>query len=268
MQEFDYKDSSFNLEDCATSDLFIHTGADGFSFLVRNANTLAIRQFHLHSFNSSGTHLLIRKIRESVEGNELLQQSFSKTTLLLTDRSFSMIPESVYSDKLTDFLYHNKRKHDEKTVVVPVQHKNAFLTFSVAHDLFDFLTMMFPGAAVSHEIVMLSQNSEALGYPHIHFHFHAGWFYALSCNSAGLEFVNTFEYRNENDLIYFILSLTQTLEMGTLPVILSGRIVKGDNLFNSIRKYIPKAEITEFNSDIQPGMENFPSQYLPGIIPF
>jgi hypothetical protein len=268
MQDIVLKDNSFNMTGCADSDLYIQVGTDGFSFLVRDPVSKAIRQFHLYPFNSSGSHLIIRKIRDILAENEILQQSFSKTTLLFTDRRFTLIPEILYSDKLTDFLLQVKQKQGEEseTIVVPIQQIKAFLAFSVSKDLFDFLTTTFPGIIVSHEIYPLIHNTGLLNTPVLNFHIHSSWFYALTFGAKGMEFLNTFEYRNETDMVYYMLSVMEQLNQSTLPVVISGKIDRDDVLFSVIRKYIPRAEIAAYDVENHPLKEGFPCHYLPGII--
>jgi hypothetical protein len=250
MQNISFRDKSFSSADCHLYDLSIHCSPDGFSFLIQHSGTGSLLLCNHYPFGIAGYQMLLRKIMELIAGNELLNQSFRKTTILFGDRQLSLVPEMLWSEKLSEFLLSSGKKIEVEleTIVVPVQQIGAFLVFKTGKELFETLNQAFPGAEITHEVYPILHHLNSNTESYLLFHMHSAWFYALSAKEGKLEFINSFDYKNETDMLFYMLSVIKEFNTGNQPVIVSGWIDPEDSRFILIKKHIPGA-VLAFQND-------------------
>jgi hypothetical protein len=247
MQNLSFTDSSFSAADSSRCELTIFCFPDSFSILVRQPEMKSVLHFRHTPFRYAGYHMLLRRLKELIPGDELLGLPFRKTTIVLGDRHLVIVPESLYSDKLPDYLFPEKKKQETETetVVISVGQTEANLVFLAGKELFDFLTVSFPGAEITHEMVPFLLAAQSNQTPVLTFHFHSEWFWAIATGNGRIEFVNSFDYQNETDMLYYVLSVVNNFRTGDAPVILTGQIGSDDSRFRMISKYIPSAFLPE-----------------------
>lgn len=247
MQNLSFTDSSFTAADSSRCELTIFCCPDSFSILIRQPEVNSVLHFRHIPLRYSGYHMLLRRLKELIPADEWLGLPFRKTTIVLGDRNLVMVPGSLYSDKLPDYLFPERKKQEEETetVVIPFGQVEANLVFLTGKELFDFLTVTFPGAEITHEIYPHLFAAQTIPTPALTFHFHWGWFWAIASANGRIEFVNSFEYQNETDMLYFVLSVVHNFREGDAPVFLTGQIGEEDSRFRMIKKYLPSARLPE-----------------------
>jgi hypothetical protein len=265
MQNLSYTDKIFSADDCSLYDLTVICCLDGFSLMIRQPESKSVLHFQHFPFRYAGYQMLLRSIKELIPENKLLSMAFRKTTIVLGDRHLVLIPGNLWSVKLPEYLFPEKKKFEAETetVVIPLSQIAANLVFRTGKELFDFLTLTFPGAEITHETSPLILTSLSDPAPALIFYFHSGWFWALSAGDGKLSYINSFEYNNETDMLYFMLAVVRTFRPGESPVILSGWIDEDDTRFRMIRKYLPDAK---FPAAVGPVADTIPlNRYLYGF---
>jgi len=272
MQEYIFQDTSFVLTESAQYNLSIQVSLDGFSFVVHHPITRAIPVFHYHPFLNPGHQFIHRKIKDIIADNELLRQPYGQTEILFSAPLFFLLPAILFSDKLGHYLLQSKPGFTEEyeTIVIPLQQPESHLVFAAGKMVYDYLTGIFPGAAISHEVTRLIHYTLSGQAPLLHFHMHDTWFYALENNGKGIGFLNTFDYRSETDLIYFMLSVLSKIKIkaGSIPVTLSGPVSFDSEKLRMIREHIPNAAVAAFPDRLTSAPGNLPFHCLPGILSF
>ena len=125
-----------------------------------------------------------------------------------------------------------------EVIAVPVRTQGALLVFRTGKEIYDYLTLTFPGAAIFHEVLPLLQQT-AGQESGLWFHLHDSWFYAVSLDAGKVNFLNSFEFRSETDMLYFMLAVNREFNPGNHPVILSGWIAPEDPRIALMRRYFP-----------------------------
>jgi hypothetical protein len=241
MQKISFRDNAFLPTDCHLYDLSVHCSLEGLSILILRPGSESLLLCDHYPFGNAGYQILHRKIREWISGHDLLNRTFSKTTILLGDRQVSLVPETLFSEKLSEFLFSAGKKQELETesVVVELQQMGANLIFRTGMELFETLNLVFPGAEVTHEVVPLLQHLVTNPDSRMHFHMHSSWFYALAVKEGKLEFINSFDYKNETDMLYYMLSVIREFNHRNHPVVISGFIDPEDSRFILIKKHLP-----------------------------
>jgi len=73
----------------------------------------------------------------------------------------------------------------------------------------------------------------------LRFHLHDSWFYAIAEEQGKLQLINSFSFRNVNDMLYFMLAVNREFNPKRHPVSLSGWIEPDDPRLTTIRSYFP-----------------------------
>jgi hypothetical protein len=268
MQNISFRDKAFLLTECGLYDLSVHCSPDGLSFLVRHSGSGSLLLCNHYPFRTAGYQMLLRKIRELITGQPFLNQTFRKTTIFFGDRQLSLVPETLWSEKFSEFLFSTTRKEEAETesIIVSLQQMAAFLVFRTGKELFETLNLVFPGTEITHEVVPLLQHLVSKPDSRLHFHMHSSWFYALSVKEGKLEFINSFNYKNETEMLYYMLSVIKEFNSGNHPVIISGWIDPEDSRFILIKKHLPGAIAAE-QSDGNPFPDGrWASRYFYGFL--
>jgi len=239
----------------AQTDLSIRAGLDGFSFYAAEESGKVVFLKN-HEFFIEKENLLLRKFGELL--HELGGHSFRNVTVYFTDKDFNLIPEPYFSDKLKKFplsaKYHTGEERESFQIQLP--EIGASLVFYVPVKLSVSFSTAFPGCRFSHEIIPLLQYTGTRKDTFMILHLHASWFICVVVKEGILCLVNTFGYHHNNDLLFFILSLTDHFRMENKPVLVSGHGHRFDEKFRLIRNYLAGAKEFSF----YPG----PGSLLPG----
>jgi hypothetical protein len=240
MHPISFRDTVFSTADANQYDLSVFCSPDGISFLVIQSGSVLLCEHY--PFNMAGHQMVLRKIRDLAASHELFGQPFRKTTIHFGDRQISLVPETIWSEKPTEFIHGSEKKQDTETesVVVSLHQMGACLVFRTGKELFDYLNLVFPGAGITHEVVPLLQHLQSNRDTGIHFHMHSFWFYAILFQEGKLEFINSFQYKNETDMLYYMLSVVREFRSTHQPVFISGWIEPEDSRFILIKKHIPE----------------------------
>jgi hypothetical protein len=250
------------------NDLSIQAGLDGFSFMVRPAGSDAITYFRHNTAQFTNYNLLLRNFRALTEGDAISNRVFNKVSFILSDRNFSLIPTTLYSEKLLNFLFPAKQKPDPREIIVNhVEHPDAMLAFSIPKSIADFVIEKFPGSMVEHEASKLISNFKNIRDA-LFIHFHNSWFYAINGSEDRHFFINNFEFREETDIFYYLTAIIQHLDLKENPVYLSGEIGQNDEKYLFLKKNLPRVEILTSlpGKPISLSAGEVPFQMLPGMI--
>jgi hypothetical protein len=236
--------SSDHIIDIQT-ELSIRAGLDGFSFYAtRESGEIVF--YKKFEFLIEKENLLIRKFSELLHEPLLTGYRFNTVTVYFSGKEFNLIPELFFSEKLKKFplsvKYHSGDERESFQLQLPGIGAN--LVYYVPAKLTAFFSTAFPGCRFSHEIIPVLQYAGTRKDSFMILLLHASWFTCAVIEEGLLSLISTFRYHHDNDLLFFILSLTNHFSMEDKPVLVSGRDHRFDEKFRLIRNYL--AEATEF----------------------
>lgn len=243
------KHSLSELTDLSLCDLSIHAGHDGFLFFAENCETGKIIFRQQFRFFTENTNILVRKIREIIENHKVLRGSYRTTTVYLAESNFSLIPEPFFSEKIANYPLSLRQKSERETIVLPLHYLDAFLIFNTGNHLIGFFSETFPGCLISHEISPVIHRLKNNFTSFINFHIHSSWFYSIAMINNKIDMVNTFEYRNDEDLVFFILTVINHYDPDNVPVLISGWDDEIESNYQLIRKFVSGSEKFQFYPD-------------------
>jgi hypothetical protein len=270
MKEFHFQQETFGVNKDVLYDLSIQASLDGFSFIFQRVDSNDIEYFQYFPAQFTNYSHLLRNFREITESDAISNREVNKVSIILSDRNFSLVPPLLYSDKLLGYLFPAKQKQDARDIIVNhLEHPDATLTFSIPKSIADFVIEKFPGCSVEHAVSRIISNF----YPAkevLYIHFHTSWFYALTGMDSQHFYVNSFEFREETDILYYLSAIIQQLGLTGNPVFLSGLISQDDEKYIFLKKNLPRVEILKSlpGKKIDLNTGGIPFQLLPGMIIF
>ncbi len=250
MAEYAYLDESLDINQTGMYHLSVQAGLNGLSFSILNIpenKYVALKHYPLVHEDHQG---YLEGLRRVAEQDEFLRRSYRSVAVMPVSRRSTVIPAPLYrEEEKENFLRFNLSPAgaDERIRTWPLRGLDARVVFAVEKELDDLLETLFPEARMIHQTVpFLEGIVRYLGSkgkePAVHVNVHDDLFDLAVFRGSVLQMVNTFRYRQVNDIVYFILYTFRTLEPdpSATPVVLQGKVNHNSSLVETLRRYIKK----------------------------
>lgn len=271
MGELEYRKATLDLSACSRYELSIQVSLDGFLFSVCTPGPGDILWWKSVPGEHIGYGQLLRSVKEHLPAELRSAPSFGGVSVALADPRFSLIPQPLFSDKVATQLLGPSQPSmaDTETVITPLHQFDAVLAFPFPEELALFFRQHFPGCLITHEMALLLRNFSHFLPGGLYVHLHRSWFTLISFREGKPDVVNTFEYRTEYDLLYYILSFLNLPGNRDLTVTLSGGLHQEESPFLLLKKHVPRVTLIGTSCPEQAGgfPPEIPLQWLPGLMP-
>jgi hypothetical protein len=248
MHELSLIDNSFRKEYTNTCHLSVQADLHGFSFCVfdhQQRKHVAFRKYFLQTNRS--TDNFVKQLEELLKNDELLRLPYSASLFLFLSQKSTLVPD-VYFDQHTLKSY---LEFNHELDVLDEIHYNylpsvdAYNVFALHTYIASVISSHFKNVRFFHQampyIEKVSEYSDirqkqimAVNINH--------YFIDLAVSSDGkLKLYNTFQYKEQTDLLYFILYICKQFEIDPLhlELVLSGELSDLMSYRDTIREYIP-----------------------------
>ncbi len=186
----------------------------------------------------------------------VLKKKFKACKVIWEGNKSTLIPEVLYEEdeekKLLSFnievdsddlIFHDLLTDFQAVNIFAIPQKaNHILTRTLAVDHLSHIS------SVLIKSILLTYR-EHLTHPKVFLNVRDGWFDLIILDQIKLHYVNMFEFRQPEDLVYYIIYVLDQLGFNSekVEVILMGKINKNSTLSNLIFKYIRKVEFARRN---------------------
>ncbi len=245
MQQLNYRNKEFTVSRCASCNLSILAGPDGFCFAIYQPGTGDILLYQSVYFPNAGERLLLEKLIPALEKESLLQQEFKECFFVIAGSSCAFIPANCHSERLVSYLLPAKQPAAGLRILksAPLDPFPGFVAFPVYAPMLEQVTNKHPDCRVEHEAAVLLRNMAASGPSTLLFHLHSTWLHALCIRNSELLFANTFETRSDTDRAYYMRLVIKQLEWQESPVLVTGSANKNGMLPSLLRELVPEAVV-------------------------
>jgi hypothetical protein len=248
MPELSYVDRSFIKENARNCSIYIQADKSGLAYCILDNSQGAhviFRKYRFENIHLTGD--LLRKITETFDKDEYLTLSYHSVRFLGYSRQSTLVPSSYFdNDTLTDLLKFNIAGESVGEVfhnyISPLQVYNIF---SLPRELISLIILHYNKVEISHQATPflwhLSYQSEELNKAAVYTGLNPDFFDIAVMQNNELKLYNTFEFVNETDLLYYILSVYNQLgfEPREVPLVLSGELSSKLIYYDTLRQYIP-----------------------------
>lgn len=234
--------------------LSIQISLSGLSFCILNKQYNTIEYLKSVFFEKKATPFeTLERLITALNTNTIFEQNFSNVLLIYQNELSSFVPKPLFDENNsadylkfnakilnTDFIVYDEIEiNDSVNVFVPYININNYIfdrfgAFEYKHASTILIESLLEKETSSKDTKMYVNVSKT--------HFEI-----IVIEKGELLFYNTFEYLTKEDFIYFILFTVEQLELNpeTLPVLLMGEILKDDDLYEVVYKYIRFVEFVQ-----------------------
>lgn len=252
MQHLLLVDETFDLNFTQEYHLSIQFSLDGFSFCIRDG----IQNKYIYLFHkelTGNTQFLTRKLKDIYTEFEILEADFKTTTLLYSSPGkFNLIPDYLFSegDALDYYQLNHELEEWEMLYHLPLQKFKTVLQVAIPKKAKVFFQEKHPGTMIQNDITLfLDQRRYQTGdSPLFTIHLYKNQL-TIGAVEEKILFCNSFYYTNENDLLYYMMNVANSLQRDDLKVFLNGRVNKRSAIYHRLRQYFKDVVILERTSD-------------------
>ena len=227
--------------------LSIQASLSGLSFFVFNTDTDHIVDLIHKPFEKKLTpQELLDQLMHCFNTHEVLQQSFSKTTLIHDNEMVTLVPSAIFEEEhLSDYLKYNTKifKTDFITYDV-IKNDDIMIVYVPFVNINNYIFERFGSFEYKHSttvaldrILQIQKNSPKSS---MHINIADTYFDLVVSKLNTLQLYNRFEYQTKEDFIYYVLFVVEQLGLNPeeLECVLMGTIEKEDELYSIAYKYI------------------------------
>jgi hypothetical protein len=172
--------------------------------------------------------------------------SNEKQHVVFIHDNYTIVPEALYVAEKKEQLYEMVLPMDKFHGVYAIQSGSQIILYALNDMFVQSIKHIFPGINLHHHTTfliqsytqMIDKNKKDRLYVNLHANFLEIFYY----NKQQFVFHNHFPFESDTDIIYFLLSVSETLEIPSdkLEVIISGQFSNQSPLIGLMKKYIPQ----------------------------
>ncbi len=277
MKNFSEFDKSFNISKISSYKLSIEIGYFGYSYCITDTIRKQVIALSHKNFDSKIENKeLLPQIEKAIKRDVYLNKNYKSVDFIYNTSKFTIVPADFFDKKLLkSFLKFGNVIHNyEELHFNKLKNINAYNVFAIPSYLTTFLVNKFPEISFQQQATPLinyyvekNKLSKSLA-PSVVLNIAQDKIEVLILKGKDLLFYNIFDYRTENDILYYLLNTIDKLDIDTnkLELILSGDIEGRQSLHLSLQKYIPEIKFAVTSKDFNYNITNVPEHFLSNII--
>ena len=243
-----YIDPSISLDDLSGHELIVEIHNDSLLFAIYEPNAGIFMGCGQFTSSTPGALNVVLESQGWLRGKTL------ETKILTGNAKNTILPSGLFKGTFTPGYLDFNYGQDEKAVTfideLPSQlSKNIF---ALPYPLFLLVSKAWPGSPVNHVSTFMIEclPKNATGTPgawQVVAYIHPGSIAILSFKGEDLAFFNTFEYRTDEDALFYLLVVIDQLGLdpSSLELVLCGHVFKGDPVYVLFTRYIKQVRFAD-----------------------
>jgi hypothetical protein len=237
-------DETLDINSTENYELSVQASPDGFSFCL--LDTIRNKFVLIRSFEpEDNKYFNADKIKELLSKDDFLTKHYKKINIVMPSPKFTLIPAPLFDPGKKDeyFTFNHIKEEGNMIIVNKINDPDTYLVFSISKTIYDLLNGFYPGVHPYHQLKPLfdhiSHIRKSVNGNYIQIHVEREFFNLIIFNNNLLKFCNSFNYRNLNDILYFVLNAFKKLDIKQEETIyFSGLTEKYDDLSSNFSMYI------------------------------
>lgn len=246
MAEINLLDKSFNKVNSDNCHISIQVEADGFCFCILDIERKHYIAFRKYKFEkTSDVTIFTDKLESCINGDELLTSSYRSSSLIYLTQKSTFVPDIFFDEiNLRDYFEFNHPLEDlDEIHYNNIDEINASNVFVIPNYVANLFYSRFRGIKYFHQAtpfvksILKDFNKDAS----VHINLNDVFFDIAVKQNNKLILYNTFLYKNDTDLLYYILFIINQLKIDSkvIPFTLSGELSDRIAYQEALSKYIP-----------------------------
>lgn len=257
MRNICFIDKTFDNTQTLLYHLSIQISLDGFSFCILDipkGKYIVLKEFPLYLKRS---RLILKRLDEIIATEEVLSREFKSIEISFETPRVTLVPQVIYSRGTAERYFHfNHLPEKANTVTKTLLTKaGAWCIFDIPSNLNDYLQQKFPKAELRHHAYpliesALKHNKSNEGKKEVHLNFGRHHFDFVAINGPELLLYNSYEYKNEDDILYYVMFAFDQLKLPPekTQIIVHGKVPRVAPYFHQLKKYINKVNFAQLDS--------------------
>lgn len=260
MREIRFTDKTFDNTQSLLYHLSIQISLDGFSFCILDIPKGKYVLLRNQPVFLKRPRLLLNRLRDIIENEELFKLEYKSIDILYTTRKSTLVPEAIYSRGTAEKFF-SFNHPPEKNFTIEKTHlykAEAWSLYEIPSNLRDFLMAKFPKATLRHHIFPIIENAirnnkSQNEQTEVHLNFFRHDFDLTVIEDARLKLYNNFTYRDENDILYYVMYIFEQLKLNQekAHIIISGYVSRMAPQYHLLKKYVRKVSFARLDSTYQ-----------------
>ena len=244
-------DETLDINSTENYELSLQISNEELTFSV--LDTLRSKYILIRSYEADdSSHLSASKLKEFILKDDFLTKLYKKTSILIPSGKFTLVPSQLFDPGKRDEYFAFNHIQEENSIVLSNRSADpdVFIIFSVSKSIYEMITGIFPGILPWHHTKSLlnhvTHSRKRSEGNHIQLHVEKDFFNLVIYRSNILRFCNSFNYRNINDILYYVMNTFRNLEISQDETIwLSGHTEKYDDLSSAFAMYVKHLRFSE-----------------------
>jgi len=201
------------------------------------------------SFETDDTTL---KIDEIIRKDDFLNCKYKKATVIIVTEKSTLVPIQLYDPAKKDEYFCLNHSHENNAAILAnkITYPEAYSVFEISKPIHDVITSRYPNINFVHHLKPLLNHVYRVGKSfkddYIHLHVEKDFFNLIILNSNSFKFCNSFNYRNINDILYYVVNVLKNFEINQETTIhLSGLVERYDDLTSLFSDYIGRLKFSQ-----------------------
>jgi len=244
-------DETLDINSTDNYELSVQVSPNGFAFCL--LDTLRNKFVLIRAFEpEENKYFIADKINELISKDDFLTKRYKKVNIVMPSPKFTIVPAPLFDPGKKDdyFIFNHNIEESNMVIANKLSDPDAFIVFSVSKPFNDLITGYFPGAHPYHQLKPLfehiSHSRKSVNGNYIHIHVEREFFNLIIFNHNLLKFCNSFNYRNINDILYYVMNVFKNLDIKQEETIyFSGLTEKYDDLSSNFSIYVRNIKFAE-----------------------
>lgn len=220
---------------------------DGFCYALWNYEENNIEALVSYSFKDKNNFIF--EIKDFLSNNNLLEKQFSKVNIIIATNEATLIPNSLFlQEKIEDiFKFNFELSNSKKILYCELAKTDNNLIFSINLNLYNFFTEIFKNPVFYHsatsfiEINYLeNKKTKNRKKTKVYLQIYNDFFEILIIDNELILLYNTYKYKTDNDLLYYIINIFEQLKLSQedTEICISGFIERNNNAIIMLKKFV------------------------------
>lgn len=251
MPFFELFDETLDINSTENYELSVQFCADSILFCILDGirnKFILFRSFTPDNYR----HFTPGQITDLIAKDDFLTKNYKKVHIILPSPRFTMVPAPLFdpAKKEEYFTFNHVTSESSQILINRISDPDSYLLFSVSKPLLEIANSFSNGTDPMYHMKPLfhqiNQCIKGTAEYYIHAHIESEFFNLIVFNENILKFCNSFIYRNTTDILYHILNVFKSMNIGQDQTInLSGHTEMYDDLYSGLAIYIRSVKFAE-----------------------
>ena len=240
-------DKTFDINSTSEYYISIRISTNGFSFVVGDPLQKKVIVLYHKELFINNSEIFLDKLKSIYTEIEMIRLPYKKTRIFYSvSEKTVLIPKEIYSEEKADEIYNFQfgKNFNEKIIHSESTFFDNFIVFPISEPIFLFLKNKYPNTSITNDLSLtkISQDTEEQIF---NISISRQSIEILAVEKGQIKYFNTFTYKNNNDILYYVIGAVRTFNKRPEIVFIDGYINKDSDLFKRLSSYFKHVRVLD-----------------------